>query len=209
MKTLLHDCLFDRPLGRKSVSRRALLVWADATGSVLPPTEPSLSSFDLIHLESLLVSIERGLPKLSDERVVQLSVDIDSAPELQRLLAKGAAPLARWHVAAEVHRLWRHRLQDAIASGALVPVDVLTGLAEVHAPAALSQGEQRLADLRANGGTANLVKGKWKFAGIKGLVARENGKPRSSEKTIRDDLAQAAQAEVDAARAGRVFRALP
>jgi hypothetical protein len=64
--------------------------------------------------------------------------------------------------------------------------------------------QRRLARLRELGGTAKWRRGEWRFTGIKKLVEAEEaeGRERSSEKTIRVDLIEAAQAEADAKRAG-------
>jgi len=64
--------------------------------------------------------------------------------------------------------------------------------------------ERRLALLRALGGSATYRRNEWKFTGIAALVASEKseGRKRSDEKTIRADLKEAAQNELDAKRAG-------
>ena len=64
--------------------------------------------------------------------------------------------------------------------------------------------ERRLARLRALGGSATYKRGEWKIIGITALVESEKieGRKRSDEKTIRADLKEAAQNELDARRAG-------
>ena len=64
--------------------------------------------------------------------------------------------------------------------------------------------ERRLARLRALGGSATYKRGEWKIIGITYLVESEKseGRKRSDEKTIRADLKEAAQNELDARRAG-------
>lgn len=64
--------------------------------------------------------------------------------------------------------------------------------------------ERRLARLRELGGSAKYKNSAWKFTGISALVEREKseGRKRSDEKTIRADLKEAAQDELDARRAG-------
>jgi hypothetical protein len=64
--------------------------------------------------------------------------------------------------------------------------------------------ERRLALLRALGGSARYQGGVWRFNGIVALEASEQkeGRPRSSQKTIREDLRQAAESEREAKRAG-------
>jgi hypothetical protein len=74
----------------------------------------------------------------------------------------------------------------------------------VIASGAMLDPERRLIALRSLGGTAKYSRSEWKFTGISALVASEraSGRKRSSEKTIRADLAEAAQAERDAKSAG-------
>ena len=62
---------------------------------------------------------------------------------------------------------------------------------------------RRLARLRELGGSAKRRNGDWKFIGIASLVASEKaqGRSRSDEKTIRADLKEAAQNELEAKRA--------
>lgn len=64
--------------------------------------------------------------------------------------------------------------------------------------------ERRLTLLRKLGGSYKYARGEWKFTGIAALVANEkdNGFKRCTEKTIRADLKEAAQAEIDAKTAG-------
>ena len=72
----------------------------------------------------------------------------------------------------------------------------------VPAPAMLQDPERRLVALRSLGGDARWKRGlnsvqTWQFTGIKKLVAQEkaNKRKRSDEKTIREDLREAALAE--------------
>lgn len=67
-----------------------------------------------------------------------------------------------------------------------------------------SDPERRLAALRALGGSAKWKQQAWRFTRITELVRQERGRPRSTEKTIRADLREAAQAESDARRNGEV-----
>ena len=64
--------------------------------------------------------------------------------------------------------------------------------------------ERRLMLLRKLGGSAKYARSEWAFTGIGALVAQEkaDGRKRHSEKTVRADLVQAAQAERDAKTAG-------
>ena len=64
--------------------------------------------------------------------------------------------------------------------------------------------ERRLARLRTLGGTAKYSRGEWRFTKIGELVKAEkaDGRNRSDEKTIREDLKAAAQTESAAKNAG-------
>ena len=64
--------------------------------------------------------------------------------------------------------------------------------------------ERRLTRLRQLGGNVTFKRGEWKCAGITALVATEKseGRKRSDEQTIRADLKEAAQNELEARRAG-------
>ncbi len=64
--------------------------------------------------------------------------------------------------------------------------------------------ERRLALLRALGGSATYKRNEWKCKGITALVASEKSdrRKRSDEQTIRADLREAAQNELEAKRAG-------
>lgn len=65
-------------------------------------------------------------------------------------------------------------------------------------------GVRRLDLLRKLGGEVTRKKGDWRFVGISKLVKAEmeGNRPRASEKTIREDLRNAADAEADAKRSG-------
>ena len=64
--------------------------------------------------------------------------------------------------------------------------------------------ERRLKRLREMGGSADYFMGKWRFKGINELVAVEasEGRPRSSQKTVKADLEKAAEAERKAKKEG-------
>jgi len=66
---------------------------------------------------------------------------------------------------------------------------------------------RRLARLRGLGGSATYKHSEWKFSGISKLVKIEQteGRKRSSEKTIRNDLKEAADSEKEAKRADHFY----
>jgi hypothetical protein len=80
---------------------------------------------------------------------------------------------------------------EAQTAGLAIPA---AGIAIVSEPA------RRLASLRALSGSSKYAKNDWRFTGFNELVLAEraNGSKRCSEKTIRVDLKDAAQAERDA-----------
>lgn len=127
MNVLFDDCLIEREFGTAAVQVAALHKWAKQSGIEIPQTVPTLEDFDAVHIETLLCAIERAVPSMSDYAGILLANKID-APELRGILEQHGAPIARWLVPAEVHRLWRYRLREAIGSGEFMPVDALTGL---------------------------------------------------------------------------------
>jgi hypothetical protein len=64
-----------------------------------------------------------------------------------------------------------------------------------QAAPAMGEAERRLIALRAIGGNVKWWRGAWRITGINNLTAQEKGRPRSSPKTIRLDLIEAAEAE--------------
>lgn len=68
----------------------------------------------------------------------------------------------------------------------------------------LPDPERRLKRLRAMGGEASYRMGKWSFKGTNALAAIEagEGRPRSSQKTVKQDLEEAAEAERKVKREG-------
>lgn len=76
--------------------------------------------------------------------------------------------------------------------------------APVQSPVEPADPERRLQSLRQLGGEAKFTKSAWKFTGISALVTSEKAqvRKRSSEKTIRADLREAAESEREAKRAG-------
>lgn len=106
--------------------------------------------------------------------------------------------LPDWMQTAQGTRAIPTRQQTAATPAPVVAVGA-SGDVEQTADA-----ERRLTRLRALGGTAKYVRYEWKFTGMADLVESEkaDGRKRRSEKTIRADLRQAAQAERDEKNAG-------
>lgn len=153
-------------------------------------------------------------PYLFENRPAGYQVQVMFQDDLTRLEADGTCTLTMYETPDG-------KLVKRVPSG-VVPLTELTfkredihGLAVQTAPAqntakpapvadsdALPDPERRLALLRALGGDAKYSRGDWTFKGISALVASEKGRKRSTEKTIREDLKEAAQKERDAGRAG-------
>jgi hypothetical protein len=72
------------------------------------------------------------------------------------------------------------------------------------------EGKRRLDRLRSLGGKVSRKQGRWRFAGIKELIDAEkaDNRGRTSDKTIREDLCNAADAEADQKRAGLLAQQL-
>jgi hypothetical protein len=78
------------------------------------------------------------------------------------------------------------------------------GIANLPEPAQAPDPQRRLAALRALGGDVKWRRGKWSVTHIVKLEnkERDESRPRASQKTIRADLLEAAEAEAKAAREG-------
>lgn len=167
------------------------------------------------------VCINEGHP--TDENVIPKGA-IPTLP-LKACQQLAAAGHASWrtldgfkNVDGELCRYTKFKLTDDEPDFVTTPDDCrLTGY-NVHALAdafidepapvdgidARPDPERRLALLRELGGAAKYYRYEWTFTGIGALVASEkaNGCKRSTEKTIRADLREAAQNEQDARSAG-------
>lgn len=118
--------------------------------------------------------------------------------------------------ADDAEAAWRKKMVNQLLTVAQVPVAppmvTTTQAAATPAPEvavvpasdARPDPERRLALLRELGGAAKYARCEWTFTGIKALVTREKaaGRRRSTEKTVRADLKEAAQNERDAKNAG-------
>ena len=84
------------------------------------------------------------------------------------------------------------------------PLQAATGADSLASIQMAPEPERRLARLRDLGGNAARKNGEWKFTGIAALAAKEKeeGRKRNDAKTIRGDLKEAAQNELEARRAG-------
>ena len=128
------------------------------------------------------------LPKTDGD--VRAFYELVTPSDVNAWLEKQDAPY-RWSVA-------RPEVKPEPQAGTSAPV------ADSASNDATPDPERRLALLRALGGSATYRRNEWKFTGIAALVASEKseGCKRSDEKTIRADLKEAAQNELEARRAG-------
>ena len=119
---------------------------------------------------------------------------------IPHLSASEAAPLLPVNAELQQFKLSVTPQQTAPATDAAPPALVTDSASTETTP----DPERRLARLRALGGDATFKHGKWRFAGIVALEASEQkeGRPRNSQKTIREDLQEAAESERVAKRAG-------
>lgn len=127
-KTLVDPILFSREFGSQALRVHTLQAWAEKRGLTIPPTVPSVADFDMVALESLLVAIERGVPTMQDDAVLDIAKAIPCDAVMGKLIEKGVVQSARWLVGANIHQQWRGVLATAIANGELGTVDALTGL---------------------------------------------------------------------------------
>ena len=114
-----------------------------------------------------------------------------TAPDLENwMLKQGETP--------SEHLSWWFQSASTVHDDTATPVPV------VDVVPARPDPERRLALLRELGGAAKYTRGEWTFTGINALAGSEkaNGRKRSSEKTIRTDLKEAARNERDESRAG-------
>jgi hypothetical protein len=128
MKPLVQQELFDREFGRAAVTMAGLTAWVANNGLQLPPTVPELTDFDVVHVETLLCAIERGVPNLQDDVALELARSVECSDSTREKINDGNANLARWLVSADVPLSWRKRLRAALDASELQAVDVLTGL---------------------------------------------------------------------------------
>ena len=136
----------------------------------------------------LILDPRTCLPTLSKQ--VRTFYEFVTPESVNNWLEKQDAPY-RWSVA-------RPEVKPEPQAGTSAPV------ADSASNDATPDPERRLALLRALGGSATYRRNEWKFTGIAALVASEKseGRKRSDEKTIRADLKEAAQNELEARRAG-------
>lgn len=128
------------------------------------------------------------LPKTDGD--VRAFYELVTPSDVNAWLEKQDAPY-RWSVA-------RPEVKPEPQAGTSAPV------ADSASNDATPDPERRLTRLRQLGGNVTFKRGEWKCAGITALVATEKseGRKRSDEQTIRGDLKEAAQNELEARRAG-------
>jgi hypothetical protein len=119
------------------------------------------------------------------------------------------AELARWIRHLDISSAYQFDQQRPAASPA-----AQTGGSQASSrvddvtPEEMREPMRRLKALRSLGGKVRGTPGRWTFDGIVKLEQQEKGRPRSSQKTLRKDLEQAADWEHEQKRGGAVFNGL-
>ena len=225
MTTCFEAGLAAREFGTHILHVHDLLDWAKSKRLHLRTTPP-IDGYEFVHIETLLCAIERHATNLTHAQALLI---VKNDPALQARMVAGMGieqeefdryltESPAWLVQADAHSQWRKTFAAAIKAGELLPLEFGSKLPIVTAPEqspatpapdvavieAMPDPERRLTLLRELGGTAKYTRCDWKFTGIKELVDHEkaNGRKRSTDKTIRADLKEAAQNERDAKRAG-------
>lgn len=124
MKGVTQSLLWlnDVPLvfGDAAALRQDLVDWSHRVQMVLPPTEPIIFGFKVIHLDSLLAAITRGAYTGDVGHALRVAkalidYDIECDPALaHRVHAKDEAA-ARHYLRHRAARAWESRLRQAIA----------------------------------------------------------------------------------------------
>jgi hypothetical protein len=111
--------------GKAAVTRQELVNWSHRAQIVLPPTQPTVFDFKLIHLDSLLAAIERGAHGGDDGHALRAAKAlVESDAECNRILARRVRAddflAARHYLGQRGARAWEARLRLAMAGNELV-----------------------------------------------------------------------------------------
>ncbi|MGS0756129.1 hypothetical protein ACVBEH_16655 [Roseateles sp. GG27B] len=190
----------DWPLQRLIGAGARVAVWLEPP----PGASKELIAMAFLGLESGFAApvLEGGdlqrLRFLRDSGTLSITMRPDDSPLRMSPPAKFVADDLRFSESS---------LQDiaarAIEAGMVKPASVLKQSAQApqavepvtQAAPAVGEPKRRLDALRANGGDVKWWRSQWKVTGINALVRQEEGRPRSSHKTIRGDLVEAAETE--------------
>lgn len=174
----------------------------------LAASQQQLPSVDarLVNIDRLAIEVARGISRQRSASPAEHGLEVlEMSRDLVEQIAQRGFQLYREDCALPflqggiqaIHGGLRIKVEDA---------DTLRSfyLGQAGGLTDSSEPERRLARLRSLGGCATYRRGEWKFRGITALVEIEKSEERnrSDEKTIRDDLREAAQNELDAKRAG-------
>ena len=209
MTTLFDARLSDRNFGSQLLRTPDLQEWVKSKRLHLRTTPP-LDGYEFVQVERLLFAIQNHSGNLTKEQALEIVMNdpvLKNDPIFQKYPDDIDPTTCRWLLGAESHRKWRVLITAAIEAkelellefGSKLPVN-----ATMPSVAPVPDVVDRLAQLRALGGTSTYANGDWKFTRIGALSANEKaaGRNRNDEKTIREDLKNAAQKERDAGRAG-------
>jgi hypothetical protein len=106
--------------GRLAVARKDLVDWAMRTQHVLPPTDPDIFDFKLLHLDSLLWAIEHGAENGEGGHVLRAAIalvdaDVECDPVLAHRVRRREPQAAREYLSLRGVGMWASRLRQAIA----------------------------------------------------------------------------------------------
>lgn len=123
MTTLLIAELTDREFGTSVLKTSDFANWLDSKGLSIQ-TLPPFSNFEFLHIETLLVCIERGATEgLTREEAT------DIVQNIPRMTGDRAAKhSSKWLIGAEAHQQWRQRIAQATLKGELVILDLSSKL---------------------------------------------------------------------------------
>lgn len=121
-----------RDFGRAAVRIADLQEWLLQVRGVLPPTIPDVTHFEVVQLEELLCSIERGATAAYKDAhtaaVTAAARLVDPGEGFRGLIESGDRTACLWLIGADAHSQWRQQLAAAVESGALRTVDSVTML---------------------------------------------------------------------------------
>lgn len=202
-KKLSVDDYADRYAGDPSPSNRV-----DVHIALRAPAEPDQEQEEIAMAWEWTQDALREIPGKRAELLLEGLERVDAQCTADRLLWPKCVTIGGKAVKVcplMLEYVDKHRLTDEVLSEFANPrVHAMPPTVREQAPKgadvtqaapAMGEAERRLIALRAIGGDVKWWRGAWKITGINNLTEQEKGCPRSSQKTIRLDLIEAAEAE--------------
>jgi hypothetical protein len=128
---MLNQDGVDGPFGPAAVLLKHLVEWSHRSRVVMPPTEPNVFSYRVVHLDSLFAAIQRGIDNGDAGHLVRAAVALlELDPECPTDLAKEVR-LRRVDAAREYSKTrgvahWERLLVQATQTGRIPVVDIGT-----------------------------------------------------------------------------------